>query len=97
MSDWALRCSHCSALSHLGLCCQAGLETLTSLTAGSTALRDRLLRARGWLVVSLPYWEFDALGSLGAKRAYLRAKLPAGLFHAKVRTACRKRAVCLKL
>ena len=42
-------------------------------------MRDDLLRSRGWVVVTIPFWEWDKLGSLPAKLAYLRATLPSCL------------------
>ena len=42
-------------------------------------MRDELLRGRGWLVVTIPFYEWDKLGSLAARTAYLHAKLPSSL------------------
>ncbi len=42
---------------------------------GATALKRRQLRAAGWALLPVPYWEWDALGSEAAKQAYLRAAL----------------------
>ena len=42
---------------------------------GATALKRRQLRAAGWALLPVPYWEWDALGSKAAKQAYLRAAL----------------------
>ena len=39
----------------------------TPETNGSTRLRDRLLVEGGYLVVSIPYWEWDALCGSGAQ------------------------------
>lgn len=38
---------------------------------GSTALRNRLLRAWGMTVVSVTYYEWDRLGTPQAKRAHI--------------------------
>ena len=43
---------------------------------GATALKRRQLRAAGWALLPVPYWEWDALGSSeAAKQEYLRAAL----------------------
>ena len=42
---------------------------------GATALKRRQLQAAGWALLTVPYWEWDALGSKGAKQEYLRAAL----------------------
>ena len=42
---------------------------------GATALKRRQLRAAGWALLPVPYWEWNALGSEAAKQAYLRAAL----------------------
>ena len=42
-------------------------------------MRDELLRSRGWVVATIPFWEWDKLGSMSAKMAYLRATLPSCL------------------
>ena len=43
---------------------------------GATALKRRQLRAAGWMLLPVPYWEWDALGSnKAAKQEYLRAAL----------------------
>ena len=46
---------------------------------GATALKRRQLRAAGWALLSVPYWEWNALGqALGsktAKQAYLQRAL----------------------
>ena len=42
-------------------------------------MRDELLRSRGWVVATIPFWEWDKLGSISAKVAYLRATLPSCL------------------
>ncbi|KIZ04722.1 hypothetical protein MNEG_3241 [Monoraphidium neglectum] len=44
---------------------------------GSTLLRDRLLAAEGFTVVSVPFYEWEALTSNQARGAYLQAKLDA--------------------
>jgi len=42
---------------------------------GSSALKLRLLRLEGWLVVELPYYEWNALLSVQARREYLAGKI----------------------
>ena len=43
---------------------------------GATALKRRQLRAAGWALLPVPYWEWDALGrNKAAKAEYLRAAL----------------------
>ena len=42
---------------------------------GATALKRRQLRAAGWKVLPVPYWEWDALRSFAAKRQYLQRAL----------------------
>ena len=42
---------------------------------GATALKRRQLRAAGWALLSVPYWEWNALGSKAAKQAYLQGAL----------------------
>jgi len=43
---------------------------------GATALKRRQLRAAGWALLPVPYWEWDALGSnKAAKQEYLRVAL----------------------
>jgi len=43
---------------------------------GATALKRRQLRAAGWALLPVPYWEWNALGSSeAAKQEYLRAAL----------------------
>ena len=42
---------------------------------GRTALKRRQLRAAGWALLPVPYWEWDVLGSKGAKQEYLLAAL----------------------
>jgi hypothetical protein len=42
----------------------------------ATALKRRQLRAAGWVLLPVPYWEWDALGSSkAAKEEYLRAAI----------------------
>ena len=40
-----------------------------------TALKRRQLRAAGWALLPVPYWEWDALGSQAAKQEYLKRAL----------------------
>ena len=42
---------------------------------GATALKRRQLRAAGWALLPVPYWEWDALGSQAAKQEYLMRAL----------------------
>ena len=43
---------------------------------GATALKRRQLRAAGWALLPVPYWEWGALGrNAAAKQEYLRAAL----------------------
>jgi hypothetical protein len=42
---------------------------------GATALKRRQLRAAGWALLPVPYWEWGALGSKAAKQEYLRVAL----------------------
>jgi hypothetical protein len=42
---------------------------------GGTVFRNRALAARGYVVVSIPYWEWDALQGAEQKQQYLLAKL----------------------
>ena len=43
---------------------------------GTTALKRRQLRAAGWALLPVPYWEWDALGSSkAAKQEYLQGAL----------------------
>ena len=44
---------------------------------GPTLARNRALQRRGWLVLSVPYFEWDPLGSPEAKSLYLKRKLGA--------------------
>ena len=45
------------------------------LEDGATQLRRRMLEARGWEVVSVPYFEWGPLGSSTEKQQYLEQKL----------------------
>ena len=46
------------------------------IPTGATALKRRQLRAAGWALLPVPYWEWNALGkSPEAKEAYLLAAL----------------------
>ena len=42
---------------------------------GATALKRRQLRAAGWVLLPVPYWEWNDLGGSSARREYLRAAL----------------------
>ena len=42
---------------------------------GATVLKRRQLRAAGWALLAVPYWEWDALRGKAAKQKYLRRKL----------------------
>ena len=42
---------------------------------GATALKRRQLRAAGWALLPVPYWEWNALGSKAAKQEYLQGAL----------------------
>ena len=42
---------------------------------GATALKRRQLRAAGWVLLPVPYWEWDGLNSSSARQEYLRAAL----------------------
>jgi hypothetical protein len=44
---------------------------------GATLFRNRALAARGYAVLSIPYWEWDALRGADSKQQYLLAKLQA--------------------
>ena len=44
---------------------------------GATALKRRQLRAAGWALLPVPYWEWYDLSSSSAKEEYLRAALKA--------------------
>lgn len=45
---------------------------------GHTQFKRRLLNRKGWQVISVPYWDWDAIkpGDLQAKAAYLKSLLP---------------------
>ena len=47
---------------------------------GATALKRRQLRAAGWPLVSVPFWEWDRLDGIHAKCEYLHWKLEAALY-----------------
>ena len=43
---------------------------------GATALKRRQLRAVGWALLPVPYWEWDALDrNAAAKQEYIRSAL----------------------
>ena len=42
---------------------------------GATALKRRQLRATGWVLLPVPYWEWNDLGGSSARQEYLRAAL----------------------
>ena len=42
---------------------------------GATALKRRQLRAAGWALLPVPYWEWNDLGGSSARQEYLRAAL----------------------
>jgi hypothetical protein len=44
---------------------------------GATQARNRALAARGYAVISIPYWEWERLRSAGQRQQYLLAKLHA--------------------
>jgi hypothetical protein len=44
---------------------------------GYTLLRQRLLKQKGWDVVSIPHWEWERLSSPAEKRDYLNRVIPA--------------------
>jgi hypothetical protein len=44
---------------------------------GATLYRNRALAVRGYAVLSIPYWEWDALRGADSKQQYLLAKLQA--------------------
>jgi hypothetical protein len=46
---------------------------------GTTMFRNRALAARGYVVISIPYWEWDALRGAEQKQQYLLAKLQPAL------------------
>ena len=45
------------------------------IPTGATALKRRQLRAAGWALLPVPYWEWNALADANAKEAYLLAAL----------------------
>jgi hypothetical protein len=49
------------------------------LLTGATLYRNRALGARGYMVVSIPYWEWDSLTSQQQQVKYLQQKLEAAL------------------
>lgn len=51
--------------------CDVGCQRPT----GRTLLRNKLLRACGWLVVDVPYFEWNALRSSQARTEYLKAAI----------------------
>ena len=57
------------------------LLMLTVLSCpGGTVMRNRLLEARGWKVISIPWFEWRENVSLMAKQQYLCKQLPSSLF-----------------
>ena len=42
---------------------------------GRTVLRNKLLRARGWAVCDVPWFEWNALRTQSARQAYLKARI----------------------
>lgn len=59
---------------------------------GGTQLRDRLLEAGGFRVVSVPFYEWEALPSAAAKGEYLQRKVDAAASAAPAGAAARARA-----
>ena len=47
----------------------------TQRRTGSTLLRNRALDGAGWKVVSIPFFEWDALKSMSAQKEYIHGKL----------------------
>ena len=47
----------------------------TQRRTGTTLLRDRVLAGAGWRVVSIPFFELDALKSMSAQKEYIQRKL----------------------
>ena len=45
------------------------------IPTGATVLKRRQLRAAGWALLPVPYWEWNALADADAKEAYLLAAL----------------------
>ena len=58
----------------------AGMSTqlLTPACAGESVARDRLFVARGWQPVPIAESEWRRTGTLAAREALLRSKLPLG-------------------
>ena len=52
---------------------------IVSLCPGGTVMRNRLVEARGWKVISIPWFEWRANVSLMAKQQYLCQLLPSSL------------------
>ena len=50
---------------------------LGRVPTGATQLKRRQLRAFGWSLVDVPYWEWNALNGDQERAAYLRRKLDA--------------------
>ena len=48
-----------------------------STLSGPTLFRNRALAARGYALISIPYWEWEALHSPSQQQQYLLAKLQA--------------------
>ena len=42
---------------------------------GRTVLRNKLLRARGWAVCDVPWFEWNALRNQAARQSYLKARI----------------------
>ena len=53
-----------------------------SCDAGDCVAMDRLVRAQGWEPVAVSEQEWQGLGSLAERQAYLRSVLPAGVLPA---------------
>jgi hypothetical protein len=47
----------------------------SSTLSGPTLYRNRALAARGYVVISVPYWDWKALDSTAQQQRYLLAKL----------------------
>jgi len=54
------------------------------LPTGETRLRDALLRGGGFVVLAVPYHEWDALRGEGERDDYLRARVAAGVAGGRV-------------
>lgn len=50
--------------------------------AGATVCRRKLMEARGWQVVSIPFFEWSPLAGSQQQQAYLRDRLPAAAIEA---------------